>query len=577
MSRARTVAVTRFTDKVSRRNQPKSRYASVESVTDANTVNVRLPKGGVPFQNVPNAFNLSAGATVELEVRGLAGSEKVTVARPVRLAPNQSSNNPNRVVETPEIAGFYHHMRTLQGGVVILVITIVVWQIADQWRDNKSVGYELEVRQVTENLPSHSLSIQPRGQMVASLASGIDDDDTTIPIAAIAAGLVEGLAPDSGNQFPPRFGYVDVENESIFYDTYELGSQFTGALRGQDNQQGTPTAAASHSSGALVRARSVSFSLEGLAGDTNHEFRVRAVLPRQYSNWSDWVLYKTPGVIPAETRTADLITNGTFNSNTTGWALDGVHAATLAHAPTIGFANLGSAYIEEDGAAFATGPEFEQTGISATPGYRYVLEGYVSVDGDIYAGDYFVWEMRFDVVDSTFSSVYVDGDQMGRLEDNKWSYFRAEGVAPYGATTLDIALTMQLTRGVGEQARIYVDDVRLTRYLNSKSALSEAAIETDSMRVGGGGAITKILHHSETWNPNSINAGDSELKTVTVSGAAAGDKALAGFSAIAGNDMELTATVIGTDTVLVRLVNWEVGSVDLGSGTLSVLVFGSGA
>ena len=75
-----------------------------------------------------------------------------------------------------------------------------------------------------------------------------------------------------------------------------------------------------------------------------------------------------------------------------------------------------------------------------------------------------------------------------------------------------------------------------------------------------------------TWDPASIADGDLASTTVTVTGAALGDYALASFSLTLGG-LILSAYVSATNTVTCALLNNTGGAVNLGSGTLSVLVF----
>ncbi len=76
-----------------------------------------------------------------------------------------------------------------------------------------------------------------------------------------------------------------------------------------------------------------------------------------------------------------------------------------------------------------------------------------------------------------------------------------------------------------------------------------------------------------TWNPSAIAAGSYESTDVTVPGAAVGDFVLASLDTIVTNDMILAGHVSAANNVRVVLFNPTVGSVNLASGTLSVLVF----
>lgn len=80
---------------------------------------------------------------------------------------------------------------------------------------------------------------------------------------------------------------------------------------------------------------------------------------------------------------------------------------------------------------------------------------------------------------------------------------------------------------------------------------------------------------TETWNPNSIAAAGYESEDITVPGAAVGDFCMASLSSMLTNDMMLTAHVSAADTVRVILFNPTAGALNVGSGTLAVLVFKS--
>ena len=100
----------------------------------------------------------------------------------------------------------------------------------------------------------------------------------------------------------------------------------------------------------------------------------------------------------------------------------------------------------------------------------------------------------------------------------------------------------------------------------------------------GGGTLTgtQIGIHSvavgqvafeETWNPAAIAAGSYEATDVTVPGAAVEDFVLVKHSAILTDAMMLSGHVSAADTVKVILFNPTAGSLNVGSGTLGVLVF----
>jgi hypothetical protein len=83
------------------------------------------------------------------------------------------------------------------------------------------------------------------------------------------------------------------------------------------------------------------------------------------------------------------------------------------------------------------------------------------------------------------------------------------------------------------------------------------------------------LRASTTFDPPSINAGAVATTAVTVTGAAAGDFAVASFSDTSTSNasvVEVSAKVTGADAVTVYFKNHHSAAVNLASGTLRVAV-----
>lgn len=81
------------------------------------------------------------------------------------------------------------------------------------------------------------------------------------------------------------------------------------------------------------------------------------------------------------------------------------------------------------------------------------------------------------------------------------------------------------------------------------------------------------LTGGKTWDPPSIADGAVTTTTVTVTGAAVGDRAVASLSTLGSSVALLSAHVSAADTVLVVLLNKTGGALDLASGTLNVDVW----
>jgi succinyl-CoA synthetase alpha subunit len=78
-----------------------------------------------------------------------------------------------------------------------------------------------------------------------------------------------------------------------------------------------------------------------------------------------------------------------------------------------------------------------------------------------------------------------------------------------------------------------------------------------------------------TWNPASIASAGYETKDISVPGAAVNDFVMVVLDSMLTNSMILTAHVSAADTVTAVLYNPTVGAINVGSGTLGVVVFKS--
>lgn len=84
-------------------------------------------------------------------------------------------------------------------------------------------------------------------------------------------------------------------------------------------------------------------------------------------------------------------------------------------------------------------------------------------------------------------------------------------------------------------------------------------------------ALPRVLVGSATFDPPNLADGAGVSTTLAVGGAALGDFVLASFS-LDLQGITLTGYVSGANTVTVRFQNESGGAIDLGAGTLRVLV-----
>lgn len=84
--------------------------------------------------------------------------------------------------------------------------------------------------------------------------------------------------------------------------------------------------------------------------------------------------------------------------------------------------------------------------------------------------------------------------------------------------------------------------------------------------------LANVLTGSATYDPPSLASGAEASTTVTVTGAALGDFAIASFS-LSTQAIKLTAQVTAANTVTVNFHNQTGGTIDLASGTLRARVW----
>lgn len=111
-------------------------------------------------------------------------------------------------------------------------------------------------------------------------------------------------------------------------------------------------------------------------------------------------------------------------------------------------------------------------------------------------------------------------------------------------------------------------------------------VGTASVTSPGGGSLSgyQIGIHSlavgqisatATWAPGAITAGSYSSTTITVTGAAVGDFALAEHDKMLTNALMISAHVSAVNTVTVLIFNPTTASITPASGTLRALVFAS--
>lgn len=120
--------------------------------------------------------------------------------------------------------------------------------------------------------------------------------------------------------------------------------------------------------------------------------------------------------------------------------------------------------------------------------------------------------------------------------------------------------------------KTYVDAGDTT--VTSAFGAADTALQTSILSTAASTyvALANVLNGSATYDPPSLADGTETSTTITVTGAALGDFALASFS-LSTQGIKLAAEVTATNTVTVNLNNKTGGTLDLASGTLRARVW----
>ena len=108
--------------------------------------------------------------------------------------------------------------------------------------------------------------------------------------------------------------------------------------------------------------------------------------------------------------------------------------------------------------------------------------------------------------------------------------------------------------------------------VDNNTLIGNAVASIDGITSYTDGTVRTTLRGSATWDPGSVADDAMTSTTVTVAGAAAGDRVVASHTALTAGWL-ISAYGTSANTVTVTIHNNTGGAVDLASGTLSVMVF----
>lgn len=133
-------------------------------------------------------------------------------------------------------------------------------------------------------------------------------------------------------------------------------------------------------------------------------------------------------------------------------------------------------------------------------------------------------------------------------------------------TTKDLEISKT---GTSSNAHVVIGNI------SGDSGTVNLYIVDGGLRVGGSSnaIINQIISGTTTWDPSNVGDEIDQSISFTLTGAAVGDPCFAGLTTLTTDDFLLTANVSAANTVQAILKNVSGGTVNLGSGTLRVVVF----
>jgi hypothetical protein len=503
---------------------------------------VTLPGGArVVGLDAGGFYGMGIGAKVLLDGVGSKAAPAYTILKVIEQAVGTPGSGTGEIVSTPVHAFIETAAALALAGSVLINAEFGFYLIAEQWQYDQAVAYEVEVRNATTLQQKYRSTTNYFRRVGGSLKTGIDADDTTIQVEANGQS-------NPYSEFDETNGIALIGSELVRYESvnrFALYIELVGVTRGAFS-----TSAAAHSAGDEVTWRGMSLPVLGLDQDTTYEAHVRAInATGNHSNWSTWETFTSDvDTVTVERAAANLITNGEFDTNLTGWTLTTDTMDTITHNAAIGYHAAGSAHIEitrNGGAASQSIISQSVGGLSA--GDRVRARVYVARNAAFdEAGDSI--RMSFGS-GATAGSIEYAGSALAVVGGGRWTVLEGEYVLVPGQTSASLQVIVEYAGSPAlDIASVYIDDAQFF-----KVATEPTRVSTNGLTIGQGDEVTKILSEVASLNFGSISTGQYEDLTITVTGAASGDTCKANPASGIEAGLSWDEWVSAADTVTVRL------------------------
>jgi hypothetical protein len=505
---------------------------------------VTLPGGArVVGLDAGGLYGMGEGAKVLLDAVGSKAAPVYTILKVIEQAVGTPGSGTGEIVSTPVHAFIETAAALALAGSVLINAEFGFYLIAEQWQYDQAVAYEVEVRNATTLQQKYRSTTNYFRRVGGSLKTGIDADDTTIQVEANGQS-------NPYSEFDETNGIALIGSELVRYESvnrFALYIELVGVTRGAFS-----TTAAAHSAGAEVTWRGMSLPVLGLDQDTAYEAHIRAInATGNYSNWSTWESFTSDvDTVTVERPAANLLTNGEFDSNITGWTVNAGSMDATTHNAGVGYRAAGSLQVEigrtggGDDNMF-----FSQTVSGLTAGDRVRARIFVSRSGGDFDETGDIAQLILQAGVASTGSGEVDGTEIVEVGGQRWTLLEAETTVPPGLTSVVFLFSIEYAGGpVLDVVNLYFDDAQLFVVSHESTRVS-----TTGLTVGEGDEVTKILSEVASLNFGSISTGQYQDLTITVTGAASGD--MCNATPASGIEAGLTwnGWVSAADTVTVRL------------------------
>lgn len=245
----------------------------------------------MPATNRPNEM---AGAPIIAQFRG-AGDTSPRIFDVLAGAPGAEGGDHSYIVNTPSfelVSGDFpkeiETPATGDAGTIFSRVFIPVNQIPEQHNHNRPTRYFVELRRDTGETVGSAIGTREAPMIAGELTAGLNAGASSFTVQATTLG--DTTPPIT---FPQKWLVVEIEDEKILCSDFDPATNTFTVSSSPSGRGWDSTSDTSHSSGALVKALTMTVAVDSLRPNRAYEAKVFALCGRQRSNDSAWQAFTT--------------------------------------------------------------------------------------------------------------------------------------------------------------------------------------------------------------------------------------------------------------------------------------------